>query len=163
MVKNPRANYVERIHQTLGNMIRTHELENRDFDKHDPWSGILASCAWAIRSTISTVTGATPAQIVFGRDMLIDWATPTDWTTLKRKRQAASSANTNQENKKRKEHIFQAGDKVLVNIDGVGRKLMANKEGPYEILQVYDHGMLRIRRGAYEQKVPIRNCVPYFT
>ena len=27
-IKNPQANFVERVHQTLGNMIRTYELEN---------------------------------------------------------------------------------------------------------------------------------------
>ena len=45
-VKNPQANYVERVHQTLGNMIRTYELDSdHEFDYEDPWSGILANCA----------------------------------------------------------------------------------------------------------------------
>jgi hypothetical protein len=61
-VKNPQANYVERIHQTLGNMIRTYELNEHDFDYDDPWTGILSNCAWAIRSTVHTVMEATPAQ-----------------------------------------------------------------------------------------------------
>jgi hypothetical protein len=31
-VKNPQANLVERVHQTLGNMLRSYELEDHDFD-----------------------------------------------------------------------------------------------------------------------------------
>jgi hypothetical protein len=42
---------VERIHQTLGSMIRTYELEHFEFDYNDPWSQILANCEWAIHST----------------------------------------------------------------------------------------------------------------
>jgi RNase H-like domain found in reverse transcriptase/Integrase zinc binding domain len=41
-VKNPQANFVERVHQTLGNMLRSHELEDRDFDYQDPWSQIFS-------------------------------------------------------------------------------------------------------------------------
>jgi hypothetical protein len=35
-IKNPQANFVERVHQTLGNMIRTYELENFEFDYDNP-------------------------------------------------------------------------------------------------------------------------------
>ena len=44
-IKNPQANYVERVHQTLGNMLRTFELEDYSFDTGDPWSQILTNCA----------------------------------------------------------------------------------------------------------------------
>jgi hypothetical protein len=63
---------VERLHQTLGNMIRTYKLENFEFDYNDPWSQILANCTWAIRSTANSILDATPAQIVFGRNMLFE-------------------------------------------------------------------------------------------
>jgi hypothetical protein len=63
---------VHRVHQTLGNMICTYELENFEFDYNDPWSQILANCAWTIRSTVHSILNATPAQIMFGRDMLFD-------------------------------------------------------------------------------------------
>jgi hypothetical protein len=67
-IKNPRANFVEHVHPTLlGNMIRTYELENFEFDYNDPWSQILANCAWAIPPTAHTILDATQAQIKFGR------------------------------------------------------------------------------------------------
>jgi hypothetical protein len=45
-------------------MICTYELENFEFDYNDPWSQILADCAWAIGSTAHSILDATPAQIV---------------------------------------------------------------------------------------------------
>ena len=42
--RNPQANaIVERVQQTIGNMIRTFKLYGNDgIDDDDPWSGILA-------------------------------------------------------------------------------------------------------------------------
>jgi len=52
------------VHQTLGNMIRTYELEKFEFDYNDPWSQLLSNCAWVIRSTVHSVLDATLAQIM---------------------------------------------------------------------------------------------------
>jgi transposase InsO family protein len=35
-IENPKANFVECIHQTLGNMIRTYELNFFEFDYNEP-------------------------------------------------------------------------------------------------------------------------------
>ena len=68
--RNPQANaIVERVHQTIGNMIRTFELYDNDgIDDDDPWSGILAVVMAAVCSTYSTTMQATPMQLVFGRN-----------------------------------------------------------------------------------------------
>ena len=72
-VRNPQANaIVERVHQVLGNMVRTFELEDHYVDAEDPWKGILSAVSFAIRSTIHTTTQKTPAQLVFGRDMILN-------------------------------------------------------------------------------------------
>jgi hypothetical protein len=52
-IKNPAANMVERVHQTLGNLLRVYELEEYEFPRGNPWSNILSSAAWAICSTFS--------------------------------------------------------------------------------------------------------------
>ena len=37
-VRNPQANaIVERIHQVIGNIICTFELENNNLEEEDPW------------------------------------------------------------------------------------------------------------------------------
>jgi transposase InsO family protein len=84
-VKNPQANYVERVHQTLGNILRTKALDKYKFDYEDPWSDILAQAAWAIRSTVHTLYDATPGQLVFGRDMIYDLSFKPEWDKLLQK------------------------------------------------------------------------------
>jgi transposase InsO family protein len=51
--RNQRLNAIlERMHQTIGNMVCTFEVENQPIDQTDPWSGILSAAAacWAVRS-----------------------------------------------------------------------------------------------------------------
>ena len=86
---NPQANaIVERVHQTIGNMIRTFELYDNDgIDDDDPWSGILATVMAAVRSTYSTKTQATPMQLVFGRDATINTKFITDWDYIRQRKQ----------------------------------------------------------------------------
>ena len=57
---------LERVHQVLGNMLRTKNLQEYDFDDMDPWSELLGSLAWAIHSTHHTTLQATLGQLVFG-------------------------------------------------------------------------------------------------
>jgi hypothetical protein len=59
IVKNPHADFVEPVHETLGNMLRSYELEDHEFDYQDPWSQILANCAllhrtWCTKCYTST-------------------------------------------------------------------------------------------------------------
>ena len=71
--RNPQANSVlERIHQVIGNMIKTFRIYDReDLDEQDPWSGILAAIMFGIRATYHTTLEATPIQLVFGRDAIL--------------------------------------------------------------------------------------------
>ena len=65
-IKNPQANAIlERVHQVLGDMLCTKNLQSYDFDDIDPWGELLASVAWAIHSTHHTTLQASPAQLVF--------------------------------------------------------------------------------------------------
>ena len=46
---NPQANdIIERMHQTLANLVRTFELEENYLDVDKPWDGILAAAAFAV-------------------------------------------------------------------------------------------------------------------
>ena len=85
--RNPQANaIVERVHQTIGNMIRTFELYDNDgIDDDDPWSGILAAVMAAVRSTYSTTTQAMPMQLVFGRDAIINAKFIADWDYIRQR------------------------------------------------------------------------------
>ena len=51
-VRNPQANAIcERVHQVIGNIIRTFEIQTNYLDEDDPWKGILSATAFAIRCT----------------------------------------------------------------------------------------------------------------
>ena len=52
--RNPQANSIlERVHETIGNMLRTFELQNSD--DPEPWSGVLAATMFAVRTTYHNV------------------------------------------------------------------------------------------------------------
>ena len=73
-MKNPQTNNViECIYGILGEILWTYELlyKKQVFDKNDPQIGFLTSIAWVLLSTIYTTLNITPAELVFGRDMII--------------------------------------------------------------------------------------------
>ena len=54
-VRNPQANAtVERVHQTIGNMVRTFELEDNCPHEDDPWKQMLCATAFAVKATVHT-------------------------------------------------------------------------------------------------------------
>ena len=72
-VRNPQANaIVEWIHQVIGNIIRTFELESNYLNEEDPWTGILTATAFAVRSTYRTTLKKAPNQLVVGHDMIFN-------------------------------------------------------------------------------------------
>lgn len=69
--QNPQANAVlEKIHQTLSNIIRV--LDSESLHPDNPWGGALAAAMFALRATYHTTTQATPMQLVFGRDAILN-------------------------------------------------------------------------------------------
>ena len=72
--RKPQANAIlERAHQTIGNILRTFKVQNILLDNKNPWDGILASIIFAVRATVHTTTQYTPAQLIFGRNSIINW------------------------------------------------------------------------------------------
>ena len=82
-IKNPQANSpIERIHQVLRHMLLTKNLSEQTLDYIDPFGSILASVAWAVRSSYNNSTDATAAKFVFGRDMMFNISTLVNWKEL---------------------------------------------------------------------------------
>ena len=58
--RNPQANsIIERIHQTIGNMIRSFEVHDTSIDEKNPWTRILSAVRFATRATVHTTMQAT--------------------------------------------------------------------------------------------------------
>jgi transposase InsO family protein len=160
---NPQSNgVIERIHQVVGNSLRTFQLESATLNEADPWSVHLASVAWAIRSTYHTVLRASPGQLVFGRDMVLPIQFEADWARIKLQKQETIDKSNAQENATRISHDYQVGDKVLVEKPGKIRKMSQPRTGPFEIIKVHTNGTVRIRRGNVTEQVNIRRLTPYF-
>ncbi len=88
MVKNPQANGIlERVHQVLGQMLHTAELDMADSVTSDDVDVFLDNAAWAIRSTHHTVLKASPGAAIFERDMLFDIPFIADWRKIGDQRQ----------------------------------------------------------------------------
>lgn len=160
-VRNPQANaIVERVHQVIGNMIRTFELENNYLDDNDPWSGILAATAFAVRSTYHTTLQATPGQLVFGRDMIFNIKHIADWEAIKQRKQSVINKNNARENSKRIEHVYHVNDKVLLERHNA-RKYECPYLGPYKVTEVFTNGTVTIKKGSVYERVNIRRLYPF--
>ena len=70
---NPISNSVlERIHQVLGNLVRTFNISTQAYVENNyPWTEILAVAAFAIGSTTYREKGYSVGQLIFGRDMIL--------------------------------------------------------------------------------------------
>mgnify|MGYP002063500018 FL=1 len=161
LTKNPQSNaIIERIHQVISNMIKTFELENIPLDPKDPWSGILAATAYAVRSTYHTTLQATPGQLVYGRDMIFNIKHVANWQAIKERKQKLINKNNERENKKRIKHTYQVDEKVLL-IRHDARKYERPYDGPHHVKKVNTNGTLLIKRGKILETVNIRRLKPF--
>ncbi len=72
-IKNSQANAIcERIHQVLGTMMRTSEIDMVESVEPADVDTFTDNAAWAICSTYHTVLKASPGAVIFGRDMLFN-------------------------------------------------------------------------------------------
>jgi cleavage and polyadenylation specificity factor subunit 1 len=160
-VRNPQANaIVERVHQVIGNIIRTFELENNYLDEADPWKGILSATAFAVRSTFHTTLQNTPGQLVFGRDMILNVKHEANWEYIRARKQNIILKNNKAENAKRIPHTYTVGDKVLLK-RGTENKYETPYQGPYTITQVNENGTVRMIIKNVEDTINIRRLTPY--
>jgi transposase InsO family protein len=160
-VRNPQANaIVERVHQVIGNMIRTFELEDNYLDEEDPWKGILSATAFAVRSTYHTTLQNSPGQLVFGRDMIFNIQHKANWEFIRQRKQQLIDKNNKRENSKRKQYVYKEGDLVLLKV-GTENKYEAPYSGPFNILKINDNGTVRLKVKSVVDTYNIRQLIPY--
>ncbi len=63
---------LERLHQVLGQMLHTTELDMANSVTPDDVDVFLDNAAWAIHSTYHMVLKASPGAAIFGCDMLFN-------------------------------------------------------------------------------------------
>ena len=164
--RNPQSNgVIERVHQTLHNILRTFDLQIQEFDPKEPWKGYLANIAFAIQSTYHTTLKATPAELVFGRDMIFQKSYTPNWDEIRRHKQAIINKNNKKENSKCIKHDYRVGDKVLYKRRTINKQKHARPyDGPFDILKKYSNGTITLKRkDRVKQRTNIRLVHPYFT
>ena len=158
--RNPQANaIVERVHQTIGNMIRTFQVQ--DLDEKDPWAGILTAVAFAVRATVHTTTQATPMQLVFGRDAVLNIQFQANWKWIRDRKQKLIKQNNQRENSRRIPHQYKVGDEVLIKQDQNTKFGSDPYKGPFIITEVRNNGTVRIQEGISEDTYNVRMITPY--
>ena len=70
---------LERIHQVIGNLVKTFNIKYTYVDEDDPWLGILAAAAFKIFSTEMFLKDYSLGQFVFGRDIILPIKYKADW------------------------------------------------------------------------------------
>ena len=166
-IKNPQANAIcERMHQTIGNMLRTHLYHitpHTQQDCQELLESALASAIFALRSTVHTTLGMTPGSIAFHRDMLLNVPIIADLQILQQKRQNKIDYNTEKSNTRRYSHIYHINDLILIEITNP-TKLQQKFQGPFPIRQVNDNGTVTIQRSTnISQTINIRRIKPFHT
>ena len=63
---------VERVHKTIGTLIRTFRIQQIDIDSGNPWEEILSSSMFTVQSTVHSTTQHTPLQLILGRDKILN-------------------------------------------------------------------------------------------
>ncbi len=169
--RNPQANaMVERAHQTLHNLIETQKLHEMEFGPEEtnpePFQGLLNSVGFAMKATAHTTLGATPMQLVFGRDAILNVGFQADWQYIKDRKQKLIIQNNKRENAKRIAHEYQVGDRVTILQPNNQKHGGTLYKGPFTIDRVYDNGTVRLAQptkngGVVYQQWNVRNIHPY--
>jgi hypothetical protein len=164
--RNPQSNsIIERIHQVIGDMIRVQNIQDKnDLDKDFGWTGVLSAVRQAVCSLVHTTTRATPTQLVFSWDALLNVSFQANWDYIKKQKQHHILQNNKRENAKRIAHTYNVGDQVMVKEDPHRKLEGAWFSGPYTVNQVYDNGTVQLSKatngGAVLTTWNIRNVKP---
>ena len=162
-VRNPQSNSIlERIHATVGNMVRTFQVNELELDEENPWDGILTAVMFATRATFHTTLQATPAQLVFGRDSILNTKFEADWNIIRQRKQSMIAKNNERENQGRIKHTYKVGDKVLYKRDDKAKFQKDPWDGPYTLEEVFNNGTVRFKRGSLSDITNIRLIKPYY-
>jgi len=152
---------IERIYQTCGNIIRSFEVHESDLTAESPWDGILSAAIFALRATYHTTLQATPSQLVFGSDAILNVKFEANWQLTKQRKPNRIHKDNLRVNNKRIPHEYKVGDKVLYQNLTKSKYGENPYSGPYIVQQVNNNGTVHLSMGAITEVVSIRLIKPY--
>jgi hypothetical protein len=162
-IKNPQTNAIlECLHQVLGQMLRTSELNMAKTITPDDVNVFLDNVAWAICSTYHTVLKAYPGPAIFGCNMLLDIPFIANWNEIGDYRQCQTDLDMAHINSKQVDYDYKVGNKALVSQEGILRKAESpySKE-PWTITTVHTNGTIRIQCRTQSEIINIQRVIPF--
>ena len=83
--RNTQSNaIIERIHQTIENIIRTFDVSN--IVNNDPWYGIIVATMFAVRASYHTTLQESPMQLLFGQYSILKIKHVADWEHIQQRK-----------------------------------------------------------------------------
>ena len=117
---------------------------------------------YALRCAVNHTMRASPGELVFRRDILMDAPVIVNREAIRGRRQKLIDNNLLRINQKRIDHNFSVGDMVLTRIHNPD-KLQDRFDGPFRIARVYTNGTcdlemdpITVRRYNIRKLVPVR-------
>jgi uncharacterized protein YaiL (DUF2058 family) len=92
--------------------------------------------------------------------MIWDVAHVADWQYIKQRKQTLINKNNKRENDKRIDYDYAVGDSIM-KIKAGTLKMEQPREGPFNIIRVHANGTVTIQKGPIEERLNIRQVIPY--
>ena len=163
--RNPQSNgIIERVHQSIAHTLRTLLLLRPPQNNEDA-NVVMERCiATAMQATricsSSSIQNYSPGALAFGRDMLLNIPIVTDILAISQNRQLKVNRRLLYENRKRSQHDYQVGDRIMATTDRA-TKVKPVYNGPYVIEQVHTNGTVTFRVGPnVRERFNIRQVKP---
>jgi hypothetical protein len=138
------------------------EIQNIQLDVIDPFAGILANAAFALRATAPSTLNASPAQMVFGRNMILHTTNTAPWHILRQRQQRRMILDNERANQHGIPHVYTVGDRVLIRNNDIHAKLSNPYYGPFTIVRLTPNtGIVVIDRSGYDESISISRLIPY--
>ena len=111
--KNHQSNaIIKQIYKTIRNIIRTFDVSN--IINNNPWSGILSTTMFDVRTTYHTTLQASSMQLVFRRYDIWNIKHVADWEHIWQRKYLRNNHNNKRENMHRNTHQYKVDGKILV-------------------------------------------------
>ena len=144
--------------------------ETLDFEADDPLlvhertRRVLQSLAFAIRSSVHSMSGYSPAELVFCRGMIVHCKAMVDWNVVMARCRSDQVRDNDRENKARITHEYRVEDSVMVvtrTNERKGKTEGYQHKGPFKVVKVNSNGTVVIKLNNYHEPINIRRIKPY--
>jgi hypothetical protein len=126
------------------------------------WIDLLPAVAFAIHETFHTTLQATPCQLVFGQDLILDASFTANRSAIVACKVHQAQIDNARENHSRIAYSYAVGDLVLIQLyKHTLPKLACPTEGPYRIIKVHMNDTVIIQCGTYAETIDICHLLPF--